>query len=155
MLVLWGRGADFRRGQGVVPVKFADRLNDVIARWEQAHETRLTNRALAFRVTQAGHPVSATYLSQLRSGNRENPSVELVETVARVLAVELTRFSDGGSEDPGVGDGALVSTVEDPALRRLLRTAAGLSSPSVRMLTDLAGKFRLAEGLVPGTTAEL
>ena len=124
-------------------MKFADRLNDVIARWEQAHETRLTNRALAFRVTQAGHPVSATYLSQLRSGNRENPSVE------------LTRFSDGGSEDRVVGDGALVSTVEDPALRRLLRTAAGLSSPSVRMLTDLAGKFRLAEGLVPGTTAEL
>lgn len=136
-------------------MKFADRLNEVVDRWERAHGIRLTNRSLAFRITRAGHPVSATYLSQLRSGQRDNPSAELVNTVAQVLAVELTRFNDGGGRDPVPGDGAVAEAVDDPVLRRLLTTVAGLGSPSVEMLTELAGRFRLAEDLAPGTTAEL
>ncbi|WP_062996244.1 hypothetical protein [Nocardia mikamii] len=136
-------------------MRFADRFNDVVAQWEQVHGTRMTNRALAFRVTQAGHPVSATYLSQLRSGNRDNPSQALVETVARVLAVEMTRFNDGGPGDPAPGDDLVSSAVEDPALRRLLTTAAGLSASSIELLSDVAAKLRLAEGLAPGTTAQL
>ncbi|PSR69540.1 hypothetical protein C8258_00030 [Nocardia sp. MDA0666] len=136
-------------------MRFADRFNHVISQWEQVHGTRMTNRALAFRVTQAGHPVSATYLSQLRSGNRDNPSQALVETVARVLAVESTRFNDGGPGDPAPGDDLVSSTVDDPALRRLLTTAAGLSASSIELLSDVAAKLRLAEGLAPGTTAQL
>lgn len=139
----------------MAPVKFADRLNEVLAQWERLHGMRMSNRALAFRVTQAGHPVSATYLSQLRSGNRDNPSPALVETVARVLGVELTRFSDGGARDPVPGDDAVSAAVDDPGLRRLLTTAAGLSGSSIELLSDLAGKFRVAEGLAPGSTAEL
>lgn len=136
-------------------MRFADRFNEVVSQWEQAHGIRMTNRALAFRVTQAGHPVSATYLSQLRSGNRDNPSRALVETVARVLAVELTRFNDGGPGDPVPGDDLVSAAVDDPALRRLLTTAAGLSASSIELLSDLAAKLRLAEGLAPGTTAQL
>ncbi|MFF0497487.1 transcriptional regulator [Nocardia aobensis] len=136
-------------------MRFADRFNHVISHWEQVHGTRMTNRALAFRVTQAGHPVSATYLSQLRSGNRDNPSQALVETVARVLAVESTRFNDGGPGDPAPGDDLVSAAVDDPALRRLLTTAAGLSASSIELLSDVAAKLRLAEGLVPGTTAQL
>ncbi|OXR45967.1 Nucleoid-associated protein EspR [Nocardia cerradoensis] len=136
-------------------MRFADRFNDVISQWEQVHGTRMTNRALAFRVTQAGHPVSATYLSQLRSGNRDNPSQALVETVARVLAVESTRFNDGGPGDPAPGDDLVSSALDDPALRRLLTTAAGLSASSIELLSDVAAKLRLAEGLAPGTTAQL
>ncbi|NKY42937.1 hypothetical protein [Nocardia cerradoensis] len=136
-------------------MRFADRFNNVISQWEQVHGTRMTNRALAFRVTQAGHPVSATYLSQLRSGNRDNPSQALVETVARVLAVESTRFNDGGPGDPAPGDDLVSSALDDPALRRLLTTAAGLSASSIELLSDVAAKLRLAEGLAPGTTAQL
>jgi len=136
-------------------VRFADRFNDVISQWEQVHGTRMTNRALAFRVTQAGHPVSATYLSQLRSGNRDNPSQALVETVAKVLAVESTRFNDGGPGDPAPGDDLVSAAVDDPVLRRLLTAAAGLSASSIELLSDVAAKLRLAEGLAPGTTAQL
>ncbi|MEU6559610.1 hypothetical protein [Nocardia nova] len=136
-------------------MRFADRLNEVVSGWEQAHGTRMSNRALAFRVTQAGHPVSATYLSQLRSGNRENPSPALVETVARVLAVELALFNDGGRDDPVPGDEVIAAAVDDPALRRLLSTVAGLSSSSVELLSDMAGRLRVAEGRAPGTTADL
>ena len=136
-------------------MRFADRFNDVISQWEQVHGTRMTNRALAFRVTQAGHPVSATYLSQLRSGNRDNPSQALVETVAKVLAVESTRFNDGGPGDPAPGDDLVSAAVDDPVLRRLLTAAAGLSASSIELLSDVAAKLRLAEGLAPGTTAQL
>ena len=115
----------------------------------------MSHRALAFQVTQAGHPVSATYLSQLRSGHRDNPSPALVEAVARALAVEITEFSDGGGRDPVPGDDRLSATVDDPALRRLLITAAGLSATSVELLSDMAARLRLAEGLAPGTAAEL
>ncbi|WP_227982110.1 hypothetical protein [Nocardia spumae] len=136
-------------------MRFADRFNEVVSQWEQVNGARMSNRALAFRVTQSGHPVSATYLSQLRSGNRDNPSPALVEAVARALAVELTQFNDRGQRDPVPGDETLSAAVADPALRRLLTAAAGLSWASVELLSDMARKLRLAEGLAPGTTAEV
>ncbi|MEV5646961.1 hypothetical protein AB0L57_01810 [Nocardia sp. NPDC052254] len=136
-------------------MRFADRFNEVVSQWEQAHGTRMSNRTLAFQVTQAGHPVSATYLSQLRSGNRENPSPALVETVARVLAVEPARFNAAGGSDPVPEDEVVVARFADPGVRRLLVAAAGLSSPSVGLLSDMAGKMRVAEGRAPGATADL
>ncbi len=136
-------------------MKFADRFNEVVSQWEQAHGGRMSNRTLAFQVTQAGHPVSATYLSQLRSGNRENPSPALVEAVARVLAVESAQLNGGGGSDPVPEDEVVAAAVTDPVLRRLLATAAGLSAASVELLSNMAGRLRVAEGRAAGTTADL
>ncbi|MBO0852886.1 MAG: hypothetical protein J2P18_03880 [Nocardia sp.] len=136
-------------------MKFADRLNEAVAQWERVNGTRMSSRSLAFRVTQAGHPVSATYVSQLRSGNRNNPTPALVNAIARVLSAELTRCDADAGPECAPADETVAATVTNRTLRRLLISAHGLSPESIEMLADLAGRFRVAEGMTPGMTADM
>ncbi|WP_216892084.1 helix-turn-helix domain-containing protein [Nocardia alni] len=95
-----------------------------------------------------GCRISPPYLSQLRSGRRTNPSTAVINALALEFEVDpyFLHGMDGGIDDCG-----LVGRVSDPRLRRLVRTAVGLSDGSQTLLIAVADKLRLAEDLSHST----
>ncbi|MGF6887489.1 transcriptional regulator with XRE-family HTH domain [Nocardia sp. GAS34] len=100
------------------------------------------------RMAATGCRLSVPYLSQLRTGRRANPSVTVIDALAREFDVDpyFLHGLDGGLDDFG-----LVAELSDPSLRRLACLVAGLSDTSQTMLIAMADKFRQAEDLTNAT----
>ncbi|WP_280393626.1 hypothetical protein [Nocardia brasiliensis] len=64
---------------------FARQLNALFEQWQSDHGRLLTNREVADLATADGYPMSSSYLSQLRSGARDNPSTTVLSGLARVF----------------------------------------------------------------------
>lgn len=130
---------------------FASRLNKLFER----SEMKVTNREVATRMMEGGCAVSTPYLSQLRTGVRENPSIPVVNALANFFSVSPDYFydTDVGDEFPSstkidetmTEDAAVLEKLLDHRLRRLLAMTLGLAPSSVELLLDLSSRLRLAD----------
>lgn len=127
--------------------EFATRLNVLFDRWECVNGERLSNSVVAQRLTAAGHRVSTPYLSQLRSGKRDNPSRELVRGLTEVFGMDGD-FLVHGLLPTAAGDREIVARLRDDPLRKLAAIAAELPPAEVDYLIRIADMFRAAEGLL-------
>ncbi|GAA0609581.1 hypothetical protein GCM10010174_28620 [Kutzneria viridogrisea] len=73
---------------------FADLLNEACARGPR----RFTNVELAGAVRSLGGEITHTYISQLRKGDRDNPTSRTVEDLAHALGVHPAYFVGGRHE---------------------------------------------------------
>ncbi|MDE8649723.1 helix-turn-helix domain-containing protein [Rhodococcus qingshengii] len=130
---------------------FASRLNKL---FEQS-EAKVTNREVATRMRESGCAVSMPYLSQLRTGVRENPSIPVVNALANFFRVSPDYFYDAsvGDDLPSskeidetmTADAAVLGKLLDDRLHRLLTMTLGLAPSSVELLVDVSGRLRLAD----------
>ncbi|MFB8281125.1 transcriptional regulator [Nocardia colli] len=125
---------------------FATQLNALFDRWQIDHGRLLTNREVAERATAHGYRISASYLSRLRNGNRENPSAVVLSGLARVFRDSPDPRLTPGYTAAVCSDDQLIAEVTDLRLRRLLRVADGLSLPTFEILIMFSDKLRRAEG---------
>ncbi|MEV6073312.1 helix-turn-helix transcriptional regulator [Nocardia sp. NPDC052001] len=125
---------------------FAHRLNESIGRWEHQHGRRLPNTELVARLAEAGHSMSMAYLSQLRRGRRDRPSMELLVALARVFDVPADHFTNAG-KDFDTAPHHVAAGLTNSGLRRLINAAAGLSAESLDYLSLLADRLRRADRL--------
>lgn len=79
---------------------FATRLNEQAFRWERENFQRLTNKELSDWLAESGCEVSKTYLSQLRSGARTNPSTRLMEHLVGFFGVAPDYFTAPRANSP-------------------------------------------------------
>ncbi|WP_328290725.1 helix-turn-helix domain-containing protein [Nocardia aurantiaca] len=104
-----------------------------------------TNSEVAAQLTAWGHPISKPYLSQLRSGLRTDPSRETIAALARYFRVRPDYFAD---ETYTAGqDFDLLTRLQFYGLRKLCTRAFDLSEESQNLLTTMANRLRIAEGL--------
>lgn len=127
---------------------FATRLNEQAFRWERENFQRLTNKELSDWLAESGCEVSKTYLSQLRSGARTNPSIRLMEHLVGFFGVAPDYFTAPRANAPD-RDNAVVDRIDMRPLRRLARTAVELSPEALEYLIAVADRFRVAEGCLP------
>ncbi|MBH5141030.1 helix-turn-helix domain-containing protein [Rhodococcus qingshengii] len=124
---------------------FRDRLNDLFA----ASQTRLTNLSVAKGLLLQDFRISVPYLSQLRTGVRDNPSDEVVAALANYFGVAPECFFEipdrGECECPQKADAEIVKQLTDPDMRRLLTLAHGLSAESIELLADMANRIVAAD----------
>ncbi|MEO7061268.1 MAG: helix-turn-helix transcriptional regulator [Lapillicoccus sp.] len=71
---------------------FVDRLNRFMAAYRWRDPIKLTftgydDHSLAARLTELGVPTSRSYVNQIRSGTRRNPSARLVLALSHALHV--------------------------------------------------------------------
>ncbi|TSD95693.1 helix-turn-helix transcriptional regulator [Skermania sp. ID1734] len=126
---------------------FAARLNKLFETVHPPGRKPHTNAEVAAALTAAGHPISKPYLSQLRSGQRTNPSDETVAALARFFKVKPDYFFNDIYATKIEHDLELLSQLEGYGLRRLSIRAFDLSEESQTLLTALAEKLRASEGL--------
>jgi transcriptional regulator with XRE-family HTH domain len=74
-----------------------------------------------------GITMSAPYLSQLRSGNRTNPSSATMAALANFFRIKSSYFTDDEYYEKLDKELAWVSTLRDDGVRRLALRAAELS----------------------------
>ncbi|MDJ0491444.1 helix-turn-helix transcriptional regulator [Rhodococcus qingshengii] len=127
---------------------FANRLDKL---FEQA-EVKVTNLEVARGMLESGCSVSTPYLSQLRTGVRENPSLPVVNALANFFRVSPDYFYDvnvgedlPSSKQIDVADAVVLEKLSDRRLHRLLTMTLGLAPSSVELLVDMSSRLRLAD----------
>lgn len=124
---------------------FQARINELFA----ASETRLTNLRVAKDLRTQSFHISTPYLSQLRTGVRDNPSGEVIEALADYFSVSPDYFFDLPRHevhgDLHNADAEIVDQLTEVGTRKLLRSANGLSAGSIELLVEMAIKLRAAD----------
>lgn len=126
---------------------FAARLNELFDNPSGPDVRQCTNRHVARTLQAAGHSISAPYLSQLRSGNRDNPSAKTVAALAEYFQVTPDYFFLAANR-PDVDDRTLIRDLELEEPRALLLRVVGLSSEAVDILIAMAERLRISDGLL-------
>lgn len=142
-----GRRAPRRARRGVISVdtaSFTDRLNRLFETVYPPGRDQFSNIEVVEELAARGIDLSRAYLSQLRTGQRTQPSVVTVCALAEFFGVRPQYFSN---DDPDYSE--LLATelhwldiAHDPAIRNLTTALAGLP-PEVR--DDLLGAADRAE----------
>lgn len=89
--------------------------------------------------------IDQTYIWQLRTGRKDNPSYNVLRQLAQYFGVSPAFFFP---DDPTLTVGANVqAALSDERVRVLALAAVGLSDPSLDALTAMAKNARTLEGL--------
>ncbi|WP_433599316.1 helix-turn-helix domain-containing protein [Nocardia sp. CA-135953] len=126
---------------------FAGRLNKLFETVHPPGRRSHTNAEVAAALTNSGQPISKPYLSQLRSGQRANPSNETMAALAKFFKVKPDYFVNEVYAAKIDHDLELLSQLQGYHLRRLSSRAFDLSEESQNLLATMAEKLRASEGL--------
>jgi len=90
--------------------------------------------------------IDQTYIWQLRTGRKDNPSYNVLVQLAQYFGVSPMFFFPDDPAGQAVGP-SLQAALSDERIRTLALTAAGLSDQSVDAITVMAKHVRALEGL--------
>jgi transcriptional regulator with XRE-family HTH domain len=94
-----------------------------------------------------GITMSAPYLSQLRSGNRTNPSSATMAALANFFRIKPAYFTDDDYYEKLDKELSWLHTMRDEGVRRIAVRSFGLSSQAQQNLVDRVDELRRAEKL--------
>src|SRR6202007_121773 len=83
-----------------------------------------------------GITMSAPYLSQLRSGNRTNPSAATMAALANFFRIKSAYFTDDEYYEKLDKELAWLATMRDDGVRRIALGAVGLSPQAQQEIAD-------------------
>jgi hypothetical protein len=108
--------------------------------WPADQPPPRTNTEIAQAVTRTtGEEISSTGFWKLRTGRGENPTLKTLTSFSQFFRVPIGFFGDDPEQAEEIGDNlALLVLLRDKGVtRQQLRSFAGLSSKSRRMILDL------------------
>jgi transcriptional regulator with XRE-family HTH domain len=134
-----------------------DRLFRAVAAPERAPEgagrREYTYREAAEAIRRATGaaepPVSPTYLWELRTGRRDNPTLRHLAGLAALFGVPPGYFFDDALSRGPDDELELLVALREPGVRELARRAAGLSPAALAALAGMVDHARRLEGLPP------
>ena len=96
--------------------------------------------------------LSAAYLSQLRTGQRTEPSHSRLAAIAKFFGVDIRYFSDDETAEATDQQLEFLAAMRDSGVRAVAIRAAGLSDTALEAVKALIDNARRLEGLVdPGS----
>lgn len=117
----------------------ADRLNRLFAAVRRRGGAEYGNTAVAQAITERGVPISHTYIWQLRTGRRDNPTIQHLSAIAEFFGVPVAYFFDGGDSARDDRDLELLVVLRKQGVDEIALRVADLSEGSrdaVRGLVD-------------------
>jgi transcriptional regulator with XRE-family HTH domain len=94
--------------------------------------------------------VSRSYLWQLRTGKRDNPTMRHISAIAGFFGVPEQYFFGDGDVDDGqsaAARAAVAAALEDDQVRRVTMSAVGLSKDAVDGIQQMLDAARRIQGL--------
>lgn len=125
----------------------AQRLDLLFAMAKEKAGRKLAAAAVAEGINAAAGEkvIDQTYIWQLRTGRKDNPSYNVLIQLAQYFGVSPMFFFP---DDSGLAVGAnLQAALSDERVRDLALVATGLSDPSIDAITVMAKHVRALEGL--------
>ena len=127
----------------------AQRLNRLFATVHPAGRGPYTLREAADAInSEAGETIiSASYLSQLRAGQRREPSHSRLAAIARFFGVDVDYFSPQVSAEDAARQAEVLTAMRDAGVRAIALRAYGLSEPSLAAVLAVIENARRLENL--------
>ncbi|SKO91454.1 transcriptional regulator [Mycobacteroides abscessus] len=94
-----------------------------------------------------GITMSAPYLSQLRSGNRTNPSSATMKALANFFRIKSAYFTDDEYYEKLDQELTWLANMRDEGVRRIAARTVGLSVEAQDRITQTVDEYRRKEGL--------
>jgi transcriptional regulator with XRE-family HTH domain len=110
--------------------------------------------AEAINETASERVISSTYVWQLRTGRRDNPTQKHLSALAAFFGVSPMYFFQQTEADRSAVPPELVAALKNDDVRDMALRAAGLSDRALRAIKDMIENARAVEGLTtedPGT----
>jgi transcriptional regulator with XRE-family HTH domain len=126
-------------------VTFADRLNKLFEVVHPPGRGPHTSAEVISALQAEGLRVSAPYLSQLRTGQRTNPSADVMAAIARFFRIDPRYFTNDDQFLRLNRELEWLSTTRDEGVRAVARHIAGLSDTSIATLIRHADELRRQE----------
>lgn len=129
--------------------RLADRLDYLFRTVHSKDRGPYTPAEVAEMVNQAAgaRVISSTYVWQLRTGRRDNPTQKHLSALAAFFGVSPMYFFEESEADRGAVPPELVAALKDDDVRDMALRAAGLSERSLRAIRDMIESARAVEGL--------
>jgi transcriptional regulator with XRE-family HTH domain len=107
-----------------------------------------THEQVATAIEESGGPtISATYLWQLRTGKRDNPTMRHLEALSGFFGVPPSYFFDEDTAARVDDQLELLVALRDDHVRQVAVLANGLSAETLKTITTMLERARQLEGL--------
>ena len=126
---------------------FAARLNRLFDTVYPPGRGAHTSAEVIAALKAEGITMSAPYLSQLRSGNRTNPSSATMAALANFFRIKPAYFTDDDYYAKLDKELSWLATMRDDGVRRIALSAVGLSAQAQQDLVERVNELRRAEHL--------
>ena len=91
--------------------------------------------------------ISSTYIWQLRTGRRDNPTQRHLSALATFFGVSPMYFFDNAEASRDAIPPELIAALKDGEVREMALRAAGLSARSLQAIRDMIEAARAVEGM--------
>ncbi|MFC9650652.1 XRE family transcriptional regulator [Streptomyces sp. NPDC056937] len=116
----------------------ADKIDGLFRAVRRPNREQYSHEEVARACREAtGDSFSATYLWQLRTGRRDNPTKRHLEALARFFDVPVAYFFDGDQGAAIARELELLAALRDAGVRSVALRAVNLSPESVGTISDL------------------
>lgn len=131
----------------------ASRLDHLLRTVHPAGRGPYTPAEVAEAINEAagGNVISGTYVWQLRTGRRDNPTYKHLIALSRFFGVSPTYFFEEAETGRGSLPAEVTLALRDDALRDMTLKAVGLSERSLKAISDMIDSARAMEE--PSTAA--
>jgi transcriptional regulator with XRE-family HTH domain len=126
---------------------FAARLNRLFDTVYPPGRGPHTSAEVIAALKSEGITMSAPYLSQLRSGNRTNPSSATMAALANFFRIKPAYFTDDDYYEKLDKELVWLSTMRDEGVRRIAVRTFGLSAQAQQNVVERVDELRRAEKL--------
>jgi transcriptional regulator with XRE-family HTH domain len=127
------------------PQSLATKL-DYLFRTVTPQGREYTHQEVADGLRDEGGPtISATYVWQLRRGQRTNPRMSHLEALARFFDVAPAYFFDEAMSDRIAAELDMVVALREGGVQQVAELAHGLSDDTLDVVVDLLERFRELE----------
>ncbi|WP_336922899.1 helix-turn-helix domain-containing protein [Aquipuribacter sp. SD81] len=129
------------------PRSLASKLDHLFASVRARGADEPTYREVAAAIAEQGGPtISPSYIWQLRTGLKDNPTLKHLQALARYFGVETAYFFDDAAAERIDAELALLTAMRDAGVRSVALRAAGLSPESLGLVRDVIDGARRLEG---------
>lgn len=133
----------------------AAKLDRLFTTMRPSPDREYTHDEVAQAIGTGGGPtISATYVWQLRTGRRDNPTKRHLEALAGFFGVAPAYFFDDERAGEIERQLALVAAMRDAGVRSVALRASGLSQQSIDALLLMVERVRQLEGVHGGTQGD-
>jgi len=132
-----------------VKKQLADRLDVLFRTVHPKDRGSFTPAEVAEAINEAAgeRVISSTYIWQLRTGRKNNPTHRHLSALAAFFKVSPVYFFDHVETSLGTVSPELTAALQNDDLREVTIRAAGLSERSLRAIKEMVESARAVEGL--------
>src|SRR5450631_3089451 len=129
--------------------RLADRLDDLFQTVHPKDRGPYTPAEVAEAVNQAAgeRVISSTYVWQLRTGRRDNPTQRHLSALATFFGVSPMYFFQQAEADRDAVPPELIAALRNEEVRDMALRTVGLSDRALRAIKDMIENARAVEGL--------